>query len=172
MIYDFSVLCRLTRLSCAKYTWGLSCDHSQTAAWTRASWRLDSTEYPKCFLYIHVWYLGAVWSLPLSPSTATLLILWFFILWGYFMEPLVFSQNSGLTWYPRSRKPKLPGQLKTIPRSRTASGLPCSLNRSSHRENPKGKQQRTDSSSWWRSGKITSQKSMYNKRCYDHLWKV
>lgn len=168
-----SVFCRLTRLSCAKYTWGLSCDHSQTAAWTKASWRLDSTEYPKWFLYIHVWCFGAVWSLSLSPHNLhTPHPVIFFILWGHFTQPLVSHRIVILhdSWLPRNRKPKLPGQLKTIPRSLTASGLPCSLNRSSHRENPKAKQQRTDSSSWWRSGKITSQKSMCNERWYDHLW--
>lgn len=43
------------------------------------------------------------------------------------------------SWLPRSRKPKLPGHLRTVPRTATASVLPYSLNRGNHRENPRCK---------------------------------
>ena len=76
------------------------------------------------------------------------------------------------SWLSSSRKSKLTGHLRAIPRACTASVLPYSLNRSSHSENPDVKQYRTDSSPWGGSGKGTLQKSMYNgKRC-DHLWNV
>lgn len=75
------------------------------------------------------------------------------------------------SWLSRSGKPKLTGHLRAIPRAFTASVLPCSLNRSSHSENPDIKQYRPDTSSWWGSGKSTLQKSMYDGKWCDHLWK-
>lgn len=95
----FSVFCRLSGLTWEKYSWGLLQDYSQVAAGTRVSWRLDNTEYPRCFLHIYAQHLGAVWSLLLSPSLSfTHLILWFCYPPGATSHSsLAFSWNCGPT---------------------------------------------------------------------------